>query len=134
MDIARDCVISFSAELGVRNPKGVHIGEGTMVGSGARILTYDDLHQIRMDTRIGKNCHVSTRSLIFPGVEIGDHSIVQVGSVVMNDVPPNCLVSGHPAQIIERGIQTGRGGIINRVIKAEFGRASAKSANKPMPE
>jgi hypothetical protein len=43
-------------------------------------------------------------------------------------------VSGHPARIIERGIRTGRGGIINRVVQADFGRASAKSEDKAKPE
>ena len=38
----------------------------------------------------------------------------------MKDVPSNCLVSGNPARVIEKGIQTGPLGIINRMVQADF--------------
>jgi acetyltransferase-like isoleucine patch superfamily enzyme len=59
-----------------------------------------------------------------PGVRVGDNCVVAVASVVMKDVPPNCLVSGNPARVIEKGIQTGRWGIINRMVRADFGAPS----------
>jgi serine acetyltransferase len=39
----------------------------------------------------------------------------------MKDVPSNCLVAGNPARIMEKGIQTGRLGIINRTVRPDFG-------------
>ena len=41
---------------------------------------------------IGRNC------TIFPGVKIGENSIVSAGSVVMSDVPANTVVAGYPAR------------------------------------
>jgi acetyltransferase-like isoleucine patch superfamily enzyme len=120
MDIGPDCRISFSANLDKNFPRGIHIGEGTAVSFGATILTHDYTRSLHVDTWIGKDCQIGARSVIMPGVKIGDNCVVAVASVVMKDVPPNCLVSGNPARIIEKGIQTGRWGIINRVVRGEF--------------
>jgi acetyltransferase-like isoleucine patch superfamily enzyme len=47
---------------------------------------------------IGNNVWIGRRSLIHPGVTIGDNSIVAAGSVVTGDVPPNTVVAGNPAR------------------------------------
>jgi len=49
---------------------------------------------------------------------------------VMKDVPSNCLVAGNPARIMEKGIQTGRLGIINRMVRADFGTPSSAPDEK----
>jgi hypothetical protein len=41
---------------------------------------------------------IGGRSIIFPGVTIGEGSIVSPGSVVMADVPPHTIVAGNPAR------------------------------------
>jgi acetyltransferase-like isoleucine patch superfamily enzyme len=130
MDIARDCRISFSAKLDKSYPTGVHIGERTAINFGAVILTHDTPRRLHVDTWIGKECNIGAHSIIMPGIRIGDNSVVAVASVVMKDVPPNCLVSGNPARIIEKGIQTGPLGIINRMVRADFGTASAPPDEK----
>ena len=44
--------------------------------------------------------------MIFPGVQvignirIGDNVIIGAGSLVIKDVPSNCVVGGNPAKII----------------------------------
>jgi acetyltransferase-like isoleucine patch superfamily enzyme len=47
---------------------------------------------------IGDNVWIGTGAVIFPGVTIGDGSIVAMGSVVMTDVPGNTMVAGNPAR------------------------------------
>lgn len=49
---------------------------------------------------IGDNVWIGTRSIIFPGVTIGEGSVVSAGSVVMSDVPANSVVAGNPARRI----------------------------------
>jgi acetyltransferase-like isoleucine patch superfamily enzyme len=124
MDIAAGCVISISARLDKSHPRGIHIGQGTAVQFGACILTRDEIHQRRLDTWIGKECQIGARSIIFPGVKIGDNCVVTAASVVLDDVPPNSMVAGNPARIIEKGINTGRWGAIDRVVQGNFGQPS----------
>lgn len=47
---------------------------------------------------LGSNVWVGKNSTIFPGVSIGDNSVVASDSVVMNDVPANTVVGGNPAR------------------------------------
>jgi acetyltransferase-like isoleucine patch superfamily enzyme len=130
MDIGPHCRISFSAKLDKSFPTGIHIGEYTAVSFGATILTHDYTRSLHVDTWIGKECQIGARSVIMPGVKIGDNCVVAVASVVMKDVPSNCLVSGNPARIIDRGIQTGPWGIINRVVRAEFAKIPSSDEEK----
>ena len=51
---------------------------------------------------IGDNVWIGGRCTIFPGVTIGDNSVVATGSVVTGDVPPNTLVAGYPARQVKR--------------------------------
>lgn len=49
---------------------------------------------------IGNNVWIGTNSIVFPGVTVGDGSVVSAGSVVMSDVPANTIVAGNPARKI----------------------------------
>ncbi len=49
---------------------------------------------------IGDNVWIGSNSVIFPGVSIGDNSVVSLGSVVMSDIPANVVVAGNPARKI----------------------------------
>ncbi len=44
------------------------------------------------------NVWIGTRAIIFPGVTIGEGSIVSAGAVVLADVPPYTVVAGNPAR------------------------------------
>ncbi|HEY6520359.1 MAG TPA: acyltransferase [Roseiarcus sp.] len=119
MDIGANCQISLSARLDKTYPRGVHIGESTAVNDRACVLTHDFPRELLADTCIGKQCDVGARSIIMPGVTIGDNCVVVAASVVTKDVPPNCFVAGNPARIIEKGIVTGPLGVISPGTGAE---------------
>lgn len=110
MDIHSCTLVSWKASLDRTYPKGVHIGEGTAVSFDAVILTHDHVRGRHCDTWIGKYCQIGARSMIMPGVRIGDHSIVGAGAIVTKDVPPGSIVVGNPARIIRTGIMTGQWG------------------------
>lgn len=50
---------------------------------------------------IGRNVWIGGRSIILPGVTIGDNSTIGAASVVVNDIPPNCVAVGNPAKVIK---------------------------------
>lgn len=105
LDIHPTVNMSMSARFDLTNPKGIHVGAHTYLAFDARILTHDMTRGIRADTRIGSNCFIGGRSLILPGVTIGDSCLVGAGSVVTKSVPPNCVVAGNPARILYRGVE-----------------------------
>lgn len=84
----------------------VTIGDWFATGPDVMILTHDaSLRNIvgytRMaPVRIGNNVFVGARSVILPGVTIGDRAIVAAGSVVSRDVAPDAIVAGVPARPI----------------------------------
>ena len=44
---------------------------------------------------------IGSKSVILPGVTIGENAVVGAGSVVTKDVPDNTVVAGNPARIIK---------------------------------
>ncbi|HFC92883.1 MAG TPA: acyltransferase [Leucothrix mucor] len=107
MNLAKDVRISFKARLDKTNPKGLTIGEKTMVTFDAIILSHDFASRKHdSKTVIGSYCFIGCGSIILPNITIGDHVIVAAGSVVTKDVPSNCIVAGNPAKVLRTGIQT----------------------------
>lgn len=51
---------------------------------------------------IGDNVWIGGSATICPGVTIGNNVVIGAGSVVVKDVPDNCVVAGNPAKIIRK--------------------------------
>jgi acetyltransferase-like isoleucine patch superfamily enzyme len=92
---------------------GIEIGDGTIFAPEVVILSsthrykqdnlipYDEHDEFR-PVKIGKAVWLGYRSMIVPGVTIGDGAIVAMGSVVTKDVPDGAIVGGNPAKIISQ--------------------------------
>lgn len=50
---------------------------------------------------LGNNVYVGVRSIIMPGVKIGNNCIIAAGSVVTKNVPDNTIYGGVPAKYIK---------------------------------
>jgi len=110
MDIDPSVQMSLTAKLDLTFPKGVHIGPYTYLAFDSRVLTHDRTRGLYLHTRIGANCFIGSHSIILPGVQIGDNSIVGAGAVVTRDVPPRSMVAGNPARVIRSNIEVGHYG------------------------
>lgn len=49
---------------------------------------------------IGNDVWIGMRSIIMPGVKIGNGAVIGAGAVVTKDVPDNAIVGGVPSKII----------------------------------
>lgn len=90
---------------------GLEIGDYTSIGLYVLVWTHSSyISNINFDnsinndfiqrksTKIGKGCFISGHSVIYPGVSIGDRTVVLPMSVVDKDISGNCIVSGSPAK------------------------------------
>lgn len=114
MRIGKGTRLSLTAKLDKTNPKGMVIGDHTFLTFGATVLTHDFVGRRHLETRIGSYCFIGARSMIMPGVTIGDHSIVGAMTLVREDVPPRSLVVGNPGRVVRTGLVTTRWGMIPR--------------------
>lgn len=118
--IGENVKVSKSAIIDRANPKGIYIGDNSRVLIEAMILAHDysraalDGRSMWLETHIGNNCVIGGRSMIMPGVTIGDHVYVAGGAIVTKDVPSHCLVGGNPARILKTGVViSDKGQILN---------------------
>ncbi len=121
MDIDPSAQLSLSARLDRTFPIGVHIGARSYVAMQALVLTHDRTRGLYLHTHIGRDCFVGARSIVLPGVSVGDGSIVAAGAVVTRDVPAGCIVAGNPARIIREGIDVGAYGRFTQADTREHG-------------
>lgn len=105
MDIGKNVRISRRAVLDYSvNPRGIHIGDNTLIAGKVIVMSHDLLRNMKVDTYIGRNCFIGNASVILPGVKIGDSVVVGAGSIVTKDIADGCMVVGNPAHVIRKGI------------------------------
>lgn len=62
----------------------------------------DDSDWEVVPTVIEQNVSVGSSVTILCGVRIGSGAIIGAGSLVLNDIPPNEIWAGHPAQFVRK--------------------------------
>jgi len=84
----------------------ISIGDWCGFGEQCLILAHDGQMDEFLDAGlIGKvtiheSCHIGSRSVILPGVEIGPRTIVGANSVVSTSLPAETVCAGVPAKVI----------------------------------
>ncbi|WP_158250472.1 DapH/DapD/GlmU-related protein [Aquimarina sp. I32.4] len=89
---------------------GILIGKNVIFGPNTTIWTYNHDYKgshlpyggedVLSEVVIEDNVWIGMRSIIMPGVTIGEGSIVGAGSLVTKDIPKLSIVGGNPAKII----------------------------------
>lgn len=73
------------------------IGERVIIGQGVTIGRKLSPNGV---PKIGNDVYISAGSRVLGDITIGDNVIVGANSVVVSDVPANCIVAGAPARIV----------------------------------
>lgn len=84
-------------ECHFQDSEPITIGDNVLLGPGVQILTGDGT--TGRPVKLGNCIWIGGRSVIYPGVTIGDSVTVAAGSVVKEDIPSNVVVAGNPAKI-----------------------------------
>lgn len=111
IQIGQDTIIGERASLDGRkqlphSAGGLEIGNHTDIASEVMIWTSQhDIHDpqfsaIEEKVTIGDYVFIGPRSIILPGVNIGNGAIIGAGAVVTKDVEPFSIVAGVPAKKI----------------------------------
>jgi acetyltransferase-like isoleucine patch superfamily enzyme len=87
----------------------VTLGDGVMVGMGVTIVTSDhpigpdgrpQAQPVARDVVVGDRAWLGARSMLLPGVTVGEGTIVSAGAVVTRDCRPFSVYAGVPARLI----------------------------------
>jgi sugar O-acyltransferase (sialic acid O-acetyltransferase NeuD family) len=97
--VAQNCVIMAGATVGdhVKMLPGATISYGGTVGhystvsSGAVTLS---------DVKVGRSCYIGANVTIKEFVTVGDDCVLGMGTVVLRNVPDNCVMVGNPARLL----------------------------------
>ena len=93
--------------------ESIKIGDNTLIGGNTKIID-NDFHPLDPEVRrktphefmgiksieIGENVFIGCNSLVLKGAKIGKNSVIGAGSVVVGDIPENCIAAGNPAKVI----------------------------------
>jgi len=124
--------IGGEVEFGTEETGRITIGEGVRINRGTTLVAYrqisigdmsligefvsirDANHGIEpgknireqehdsQPITIGRDVWIGRGSVILPGVDIGDHSIIGANSVVTRSIPPGTIAVGAPAKPIRK--------------------------------
>lgn len=106
--IENDVVLGdrVTVRCGVQLWDGVRIEDDVFIGPNAT-LTNDQFSRSKLrptqslETRIRKGAIIGANASILPGLTIGHGAMIGAGAVITHDVPPNAIVTGNPARIVD---------------------------------
>jgi acetyltransferase-like isoleucine patch superfamily enzyme len=89
----------------------ITIGNNVYITAGCQFITHDggtlilrkevpDL-ELTATITIGNDVYIGVRTLIMPGVSIGNRCIIGAGSIVTRNIPGNSVAAGVPARVIK---------------------------------
>ena len=89
----------------------IRVGARSAVAMGTTLITSD--HELGGELQrmgrfrtapivIGEGVWIGARTLVLPGVTIGDGCVVAAGAVVTADLDPHALYAGVPARLVRR--------------------------------
>lgn len=101
-EIGEECIIGKGLYIGHSN--GIVISPKAKIGENLRIMQQVTIGSTwgtnNNECVIGNNVFIGAGAKIL-GVKIGDNVTIGANSVVIKDVPDNCIVAGIPAKVVK---------------------------------
>ncbi|MDU1889487.1 MAG: sugar O-acetyltransferase [Dysgonomonas sp.] len=80
----------------------ISIGNNVIISTNVEIYTaMEPVKKPAQPVTIGDNVWIGGCVKIYPGVSIGENSLIVAGSKVKNDIPPNTIAMGDPAKVVK---------------------------------
>ncbi|MCQ6534395.1 antibiotic acetyltransferase [Bacillus mycoides] len=97
--IGKFCSVGNDCEIGMHSHPISHISTSPKTyGSGNIFDACPDYEELSKVVEIGNDVWIGSKSIIMPGIKIGNGAIIGAGSVVTKDVHPYEIVVGVPAK------------------------------------
>ena len=97
-----NCMLIDSSSFSAGN--NVFFAPNCVINSN--IVEYDETKEefsiVSKPIKIGNNVWIASNVYLKGGISIGNNSTIGAGSVVISDIPENCLVLGNPAKIFRK--------------------------------
>lgn len=106
MKVGKNCDINPGLIVDVSHCWLIEIEDKVTIAPQVYLLAHDaSTKKLINYTKIGrvvlkKNCFIGAKSIIMPGITVGENAIVAAGSIVTRNVEPNTVVGGNPAKFL----------------------------------
>lgn len=110
VNIGQNVYIGYDVIFDRIHPELITVGDYAEIGdrcilsahSRGSLTTRQAYPRTTEPIKIGRGALVNSACIITQGVEIGENSIIGIGSVVTRDISPNSLALGYPARVIKK--------------------------------
>ncbi|RKF19988.1 sugar O-acetyltransferase [Alginatibacterium sediminis] len=86
----------------------IYIGDFVMIGPNVTLATAghpidpqmrEQVAQFNLPITIANNVWIGANSVVLPGVNIGENTVIGAGSIVTKDIPANVVAYGNPCKV-----------------------------------
>lgn len=110
VNIGENVYVGYDVVFDRIHPELITVGDYSEIGdrcilsahSRGSLTTRQAYPRTMAPIKIGCGVSVNPGCIITQGVEIGDNSIIGIGSVVSRDISPNSLALGYPARVVKK--------------------------------
>jgi acetyltransferase-like isoleucine patch superfamily enzyme len=110
VNLGKNVYVGYDVVFDRLHPEMITVGDYAEIGdrcilsahSRGSLTTRQAYPRTIAPIKIGPGVSVNPGCIITQGVEIGENSIIGIGSVVTRDISPNSLALGYPARVVKK--------------------------------
>lgn len=112
--VGKKVFIGYGVYVDVGGAERIKVGDNVLIAAQSLLLTHkrdlslysglglqNELKFKEYTIELKSNSSIGMRTMVLPGVTIGENTVVGAGSIVAKDVPANVVAVGNPLRIIK---------------------------------